>query len=60
MQTAAEHKKRPLGIDFVEVSGDEAAMKAWIGADVSMRWTPGVAGLHAVGIKTEDGTMILK
>ena len=60
LQTGAEHKTKPSGIDFVEVSGDEKAMREWIGADVDLRWTQGVPGVHAVGIKTDAGTIILK
>ena len=60
VQTPADHKKQPYGIEFVEVSGDEKGMKEWIGADVDLRWAPGSPGLHAVGIKTQDGTIILK
>ena len=44
----------------MEVSGDKAAMREWIGADVDLRWTQGPPGLHAVGIKTETGTVIVK
>lgn len=60
MQTHADHKTKPYGIEFVEVSGDEKAMKEWIGADVDVRWSQGVPGLHAIGIKTENGTVVLK
>ena len=60
MQTSAAHKTKPLGIEFVELSGDEQGMKDWVGADLDLRWNPGVPGIHAVGIKTEDGTILLK
>lgn len=60
MQTSAQHKKKPYGIEFVEVSGDEKDMREWIGADVDLRWTQGGPGIHAVGIQTESGTIILK
>ena len=60
LQSAADHKKQPLGIDFVEVSGDEKAMQEWIGAEVPLRWIPGEPALVGIGIKTVDGTIILK
>ncbi len=60
VQTGAKHRKTPSGIEFVEVSGDEKATREWIGADVDLRWSQGVPGIHAVGIKTDAGTIILK
>ena len=60
LQTGAGHKTKPTGIEFVEVSGDEKATREWIGADVDLRWSQGVPGIHAVGIKTDAGTIILK
>lgn len=60
MQTASEHKARPLGIEHVEVSGDEKAMREWIGSEVPLKWTPGTPSLVSVGIKMEDGVICLK
>lgn len=60
MQRPAEHKVKPVGFEYVEVSGDEAAMKDWIGADVPLKWAIGQPGIHSVGIKTESGTIVLK
>ena len=61
MQTSAEHKVKPLGIEYVEVAGDEKAMREWIGADVPLKWTSAQApSLVSVGIKTVEGVISLK
>ena len=53
---------QPSGFDFVEVAGDEAAIKEWIGEGVEklpLRFTAGPPALKAVGIKTAKGLVTL-
>lgn len=60
-----DHKAKPTGIEYVELSGGEAeqeAMRAWIGEGVGklpLRWAPGPPALKAVGVKTADGETIV-
>ena len=61
-QLAAEHKVQPSGFEFVELAGDEAAIKEWIGegADtLPLRYVSGPPALKAVGIKTANGLVAL-
>ena len=60
MQTQAPHTVKPLGFEYVEVAGDEAAIKEWIGAEVPLKFASGPPALLSVGIKTERGTVVLK
>jgi hypothetical protein len=49
------------GFTFVEVGGDEAAIRAWIGdADLPVRFAGGEPGLHAVGIAGPSGEIVLR
>ncbi len=53
---------QPSGFEFVELAGDEAAIKEWIGegADtLPLRYVSGPPALKAVGIKTSDGLVTL-
>ena len=43
MQFPAEHRASPVGIEYVEVAGDKAAMAEWIGPgweDLPLRCVP--------------------
>ena len=62
LQLAAEHTVQPSGFEFVELAGDEAAIKEWIGegADtLPLRFASGPPALKSVGIKTADGLVTL-
>ena len=62
LQIPAEHKVQPTGFDFIEVAGEEAAIKEWIGEGVEklpLRYTAGPPALKAVGIKTASGMITL-
>jgi len=53
---------QPSGFEFVEVAGDEAAIKEWIGEGVEklpLRYAAGPPALKAVGIKTASGVITL-
>ena len=60
MQTPVEHRVQPVGIEFVELAGDQKAMEEWIGTDkLPLHWTDGAPGIKAVGIKTATGDTIV-
>lgn len=62
LQIPAEHRVQPSGFEFVELAGDEAAIKEWIGDGVEklpLRFSAGPPALKAVGIKTADGLVTL-
>jgi hypothetical protein len=61
-RTETEHPAGPSGISWVEVAGDEARLKEWLGgADLPVRilddepW-----GVRAVGIATTDGEVVVR
>jgi hypothetical protein len=57
----APHRARPLGISWVEVSGDPELVAGWIGAgSLDVRIVPGDAGLLGVGVGTTDGELVLR
>jgi len=52
----AQHRVHPLGFSRIDIGGDPARLRQWIG-DLSM--VGGEPGPHAVGIKTADGEILL-
>lgn len=57
----ADHENPPTGITFVEVGGDEAAVRAWLGTtDADVRCVGGPPGLRSVGIETARGEVIVR
>lgn len=62
IEATTPHTTQPVGIDYVEVAGDKAAMADWIGSSsdsLPLRWAEGPPGLRSVGIKTADGRTIV-
>jgi len=58
---AADHQVVPLGISWVDVSGDPGVIPAWIGADsLDVRITPGESGIFGVGVRTNAGELVLR
>ncbi len=58
---AAEHEVTPLGISWVEVSGDPGVIPAWIeDGSLDIRITPGESGIFRVGVRTADGELVLR
>jgi hypothetical protein len=62
-----EERRREVGnegfgaITFVEVGGDEAALREWIGgAGLPVRYAGGEPGLRAVGIAGPSGEIVLR
>ncbi len=61
MQTPADHSVKPIGIEYIELAGDQRATEEWMGTNrLPLRWVEGQPGIRAVGIKTESGTVVLK
>jgi hypothetical protein len=59
-RAAAAHRVQPDGIAWVEVQGDEAAIRAWLGDDdLPVRIRPGPPAVLAVGIATREGEIVL-
>jgi hypothetical protein len=57
----AEHRVQPLGISWVEVRGDESALRSWLGDEsLPVRVQPGPPALLAVGVDTEGGEVLLR
>ena len=56
----ARHRVHPDGIAWVEVRGDEATIRDWLGEDdVPVRFRPGSPAVLAVGIATREGEVVL-
>jgi hypothetical protein len=58
----ADHRASPVGVEYIEVAGDKAAMADWIGPGsetLPLRWGEGSPALKSVGIKTADGKTIV-
>ncbi|MHB1854097.1 MAG: VOC family protein [Acidimicrobiales bacterium] len=52
-------KNRPLAIARVEVGGDEAALRAWLGEEVAgLAAVGGAPGVHGVELATADGGLL--
>lgn len=61
MQRPADHRVKPLGIEYIELAGDRQATEEWMGTTkLPLRWVEGQPGIKAVGIKTESGTVVLQ
>ena len=59
-RAVAGHRVQPDGIAWVEVRGDEAAIRDWLGDDdLPVRVRPGPPAVLAVGIATHDGEIVL-
>jgi hypothetical protein len=57
----APHRVQPRGISWVEVSGDEGAVRAWVEDDgLAVRVVPGPPALVAVGVATAGGEVIIR
>lgn len=57
----AQHQATPLGISWVEVSGDPGVIPAWISdSSLDVRITPGETGIFGVGVRTTEGELILR
>jgi hypothetical protein len=58
----APHRVRPLGISWLEVGGDFAAVRGWLGPEepgVRVGVRPGPPSILAVGIDTDQGEIVL-
>ena len=59
-RTSAAHRVAPSGISWVEVAGDEAAVRDWLGdPDVPLRVRPGTPRVLRLGIATGSGEIVL-
>jgi hypothetical protein len=57
----APHRVEPRGISWVEVRGDEASVRSWLGdEELPVRVSSGPPALVAVGIATEAGDVVLR
>jgi hypothetical protein len=57
----ARHRVEPHGISWVEVRGEESAVRTWLGDDsLPVRVTPGPPALVSVGIETAGGEVVLR
>jgi hypothetical protein len=58
---AVPHRVTPHGIAWVEVSGDESAVRSWLGdPDVPVGIVPGPSAVLGVGIATEQGEIEIR
>lgn len=58
---AAGHRVVPLGLSWVEVSGDPSAIEAWIErASIDIRIGRGDSGIVAAGVRTTHGDLVLR
>jgi Glyoxalase-like domain len=59
-RAVAGHRVHPNGIGWVEVRGDEAAIRDWLGDDdLPVRVRPGPPAVLRVGIATREGEIVL-
>jgi hypothetical protein len=57
----AEHRVQPRGISWVEVRGDESAVRSWLGDEsLPVRVTPGPPAFLGVGIDTDHGELVVR
>ncbi|CAK0743241.1 hypothetical protein CVIRNUC_001454 [Coccomyxa viridis] len=60
-QRPADHRVKPVGIEYIELAGDRKATEEWMGTEaLPLRWVEGPPGIKAVGIKTESGTIVMR
>jgi hypothetical protein len=55
--------RKPNGVEWVEMGGDEDRMGKWLGQDpktLGMRFNGKKPGLYAIGIKTDEGVIELR
>ena len=56
----AQHRIRPTGLAWVELSGDPDRLAGWLGGEEApVRWAQGPPGVRAAGIATEQGDIVL-
>jgi len=57
----AEHDVRPRGIAWIEITGEENAVHAWLGRyELPLRIIMGPPALSAVAISTDTGELVLR
>lgn len=57
----ANHPSRPGGLAWLELGGDEAALRNWIGeVDIPLRFVGGAARLAGLGIAAPDGEIVIR
>ncbi len=57
----AEHRRRPLGIDWIDVSANEQELREWLGpAELPIRVNAGPSAIRAVGIATDEGEVVIR
>jgi hypothetical protein len=58
---AAQHRSKPLGIAWIELTANERLMRHWLGeSDLPLRIVAGRPSLSAVGIGTADGEVVVR
>jgi hypothetical protein len=59
-RTVVEHRCAPLGIDWVELGGDEERLGSWLGChDLPLRHVDGRPGPHRVSIALANGESVV-
>jgi hypothetical protein len=57
----ADHRLVPRGIAWIEVAGNEQALRSWLGDfDFELRFVDGTPGLSAVAIGTGAHEIVLR
>jgi len=51
---------KPGVILEIETGGDEAAMRAWLGAELPLRFVEGAPGVHAVRMASARGDIVIR
>jgi hypothetical protein len=60
-RATANHSRPIAGISWVEVGGDAARLDSWLGgADVGIQVVDGQAGMRRVGLRTDDGELVIE
>ena len=58
---AAVHLIEATGIAWIEVSGDPGRLREWLGGiEAPIRFTQGPPGIHAIGVSTDDGELVVR
>jgi hypothetical protein len=58
---AARHSSAPGSFTFLEVGGGELELRSWLGdIDVPIRFVEGDPGIHAAGIETAAGVVVIR
>ena len=59
-RTAVEHPSGATGIAWLELGGDEARLREWLGgAELPIRVVDGEPGLRAVGLRGPSGAEVV-